>query len=232
MSPMTVMTTPQGSRPSTATGAPQVFSSGTPLRGNALSSRGSVSGTIVGRAGSRALAGSLPPATSSNSRLQSLTDEQKPAYMALVRRHNARLSDQQVEEIASALLGAGMQHNLDPRFLAAIVSVESGFNVNSTSSSGAQGLGQIMPFNSRTMGISDPYNPTQNIYGAAKMLRGHLDEFNRFGSRGPLLAVAAYNAGVNAVKRAGNNVPSGSQVQRYVWKVYDRYKEFAPDMFK
>lgn len=89
-----------------------------------------------------------------------------------------------------------------------------------------------MPFNSRSMGMTDPYNPTQSIYGMAKILRGHLDTFGKFGSRGPLLAVAAYNAGPNAVKRAGNNVPGGAQVQRYVWKVYYRYKEFAPDMFK
>ena len=46
-----------------------------------------------------------------------------------------------------------------------------------------------------------------------------------------LLAVAAYNAGSGAVRRAGYKVPGGSQVQRYVWKVYYRYKQFAPDMF-
>ena len=233
MSPMSVMTTQQGTRKSLSAPAPQIFNSGTPLRGNVLSSRGSVSGTVVGRAGSRAFTNSLPPASSSSaSRLRSLVDEQKPAYVGLVRRHNPRLTENQAEEIATALLSAGVQHNLDPRFLAAVVSVESSFNVNSTSRSGAQGLGQIMPFNSQSMGISNPYNPTQSIFGMAKILRGHLDTFGKFGSRGPLLAVAAYNAGPNAVKRAGNNVPGGAQVQRYVWKVYYRYKEFAPDMFK
>ena len=228
MSPMTTMTTPQGMRPQVAAPSPQVFSSGTPLRGNTTSS----GGTIVGRSASRALTNALPAAKSSDSRMQSLVDEQKPAYKALVRRHNARLTEDQVEEIASALLGAGVKNNLDPRFLAAIISVESDFDIKCTSSSGAQGLGQLMPFNSRDLGIRNPYNPTENIYGTAKLLRGHLDDFNRFGARGPLLAVAAYNAGPNAVKRAGNNVPSGAQVQRYVWKVYARYKEFAPDMFK
>lgn len=232
MSPMTTMTSPQGARPSVSAPSPQVFSSGTPLRGNVLSSRGMSSGVIVGRAGSRALTNSLPAATSSNSRVQSLIDEQKPAYMNLVRRHNARLNEQQVDEIATALLSAGVRHNLDPRFLAAIVSVESDFDVRCTSGSGAMGLGQLMPFNCRDLGIRDPFNPTENIYGTAKLLRGHLDDFSRFGARGPLLAVAAYNAGPNAVKRAGNNVPNGAQVQRYVWKVYARYKEFAPDMFK
>ncbi|HEY0072626.1 MAG TPA: lytic transglycosylase domain-containing protein, partial [Abditibacteriaceae bacterium] len=233
MSPMSVMTTADGKRNSLSAPAPQVFKSGTPLRGNVLSSRGSVSGTVVGRAGSRAFTNALPPAGgTSNSRLRSLVDEQKPAYINLVRRHNPRLTENQAEEIAAALLSAGVQHNLDPRFLAAVVSVESSFNINSTSRSGAQGLGQIMPFNSRSMGMTDPYNPTQSIYGMAKILRGHLDTFGKFGSRGPLLAVAAYNAGPNAVKRAGNNVPGGAQVQRYVWKVYYRYKEFAPDMFK
>jgi soluble lytic murein transglycosylase-like protein len=79
------------------------------------------------------------------------------------------------------------------------------------------GLGQIMPFNLKEAGITNAWNPRQNIFGAARLLRGHL---NTFGSRpdGTLLAVAAYNAGPNAVRRAGYKVPNGSQVQRYVWK--------------
>ena len=138
-----------------------------------------------------------------------------------------------MEELpASALISAGYQFKIDPRFLAAIIAVESDFDIYCRSSSGAMGLGQLMPFNVTDLRLSDPWNPTQNIFGTAKLLRGHLDDFSRFGVRGPLLAVAAYNAGPNAVKRAGNNVPNGSQVQRYVWKVYYRYKEFAPDMFR
>jgi soluble lytic murein transglycosylase-like protein len=157
-------------------------------------------------------------------------DSQKPAYEALVRRHNNKLSPAVVSEIAEALLRAGYKHNMDPRFLAAIIAVESDFDVHCLSRSGAMGLGQIMPFNLKEAQISNPWNPTENIFGTAKLLRGHLDSYkNR--SNGTLLAVAAYNAGPGAVRRAGYKVPNGSQVQRYVWKVYYRYKAFAPDMF-
>ena len=159
-----------------------------------------------------------------------LIENQKPAYEALVRRHNKKLRPEVVSEIAEALLRAGYKHNMDPRFLAAIIAVESNFNVNSLSSSGAMGLGQIMPFNLRSAGVKNPWNPTENIFGTARILRGNLNQYkNRPNST--LLAVAAYNAGSGAVRRAGYRVPNGQQVQRYVWKVHDRYKQFAPDMF-
>ena len=91
-----------------------------------------------------------------------------------------------------------------------------------------------MPFNIPEAGLkykSDAWDPTKNIFGTARLLRGHLNDFSDRPD-GTLLAVAAYNAGPNAVKRAGYKVPSGAQVQRYVWKVYYRYKEFAPELFR
>lgn len=156
--------------------------------------------------------------------------EQKPAYKNLVRRFNKKLSEAQVDEIAAAILRAGEESRLDPRFLAAIIAVESDFDIYCLSSSGAMGLGQLMPFNLKEAGITNAWNPTQNVIGTARLLRGHLDDYkNR--ADGTLLAVAAYNAGPGAVRRAGYKVPNGRQVQRYVWKVYYRYKEFAPDLF-
>lgn len=162
--------------------------------------------------------------------VDNIVDEQKPAYAAIVRKHNKKLRYQVVDEIAEALLRAGYKYQMDPRFLAAIIAVESDFDVNCLSGSGAMGLGQLMPFNLKEAGVQDPWNPTQNVFGTAKLLRGHLDDYkNR--PNGTLLAVAAYNAGPGAVRRAGYKVPNGAQVQRYVWKVYYRYKAFAPDMF-
>lgn len=159
-----------------------------------------------------------------------IVDSQKPVYEALVRRHNKKLKREVVSEIAEGVMRAGYKYNMDPRFLAALIAVESNFDPHCVSSSGAMGLGQIMPFNLKAAGISNPYSPTQNIFGTAKLLRGLLDSYkNR--SNGTLLAVAAYNAGSGAVRRAGYKVPNGQQVQRYVWKVHDRYKQFAPDMF-
>ncbi len=155
------------------------------------------------------------------------------AYKALALRFNPKLSQAQADEIARALLGAGYEQNMDPRFLAAIIAVESDFDIRCLSSSGAMGLGQLMPFNIPEAGLkykADAWDPTKNIFGTARLLRGHLNDFAGRPD-GTLLAVAAYNAGPNAVKRAGYKVPNGAQVQRYVWKVYYRYKEFAPELF-
>ncbi|MBV9468699.1 MAG: transglycosylase SLT domain-containing protein [Abitibacteriaceae bacterium] len=158
-------------------------------------------------------------------------EAQKPAYRALVQRCNPKLSAAQVDEIATALLTAGYENNIDPRFLAAIIAVESDFDIYCLSSSGAMGLGQLMPFNLPEAHITNAWNPTQNVIGMARLLRGHLNDY-RGRPNSTLLAVAAYNAGPGAVRRAGFQVPPGQQVQRYVWKVYYRYKAFAPDMFR
>lgn len=155
---------------------------------------------------------------------------QVPAYAEVVRRHNKKLKPEVVEEIATAILRAGFRYNMDPRFLAAIIAVESDFDVYCLSKSGAMGLGQLMPFNLKAAGVKNAWNPTENIMGTAKLLRGHLNEYKDH-PNSTLLAVAAYNAGPGAVRRAGYKVPNGAQVQRHVWKVYYRYKAFAPDLF-
>ena len=155
---------------------------------------------------------------------------QKAAYAQMIQNTNKKLKPSQANEIAEAILRAGLKYQMDPRFLAAIIGVESDYDISCLSSSGAMGLGQLMPFNLKEAGVTDPWNPTQNVLGTAKLLRGHLDDYkNR--PNGTLLAVAAYNAGPGAVKRAGYQVPNGAQVRRYVWKVYYRYKALAPDMF-
>ena len=181
----------------------------------------------------KTIAPSPPPAAvkSNPAATLDLIVQQKPAYMNIVRRYNSRLSDSVIEEVATALLTYGYKHRLDPRFLASVVAVESKFDPLAMSPSGAMGLGQLMPFKASELKVN-PFSPSQNIEGMARTLRMHLDTFSRFGERGPLLAVAAYNAGPNAVKRAGNNVPPTEQVQKYVWKVYFAYKSLAPDMFK
>ena len=156
---------------------------------------------------------------------------QKSFFTDTARRTNKKLTLAQAREIGNAIVDAGRANGIDPRFLASIIRVESDFNIYCLSHSGAMGLGQIMPFNLKEAGITNAWNPTQNIHGTARLLRGHLNDY-RNRADGTLLAVAAYNAGPGAVRRAGYKVPNGAQVQRYVWKVYYQYKAFAPDMFK
>ena len=73
-----------------------------------------------------------------------------------MRRYNKKLRPEQVDEIATALLKCGYGYNIDPRFLAAIIAVESDFDIYCLSESGAMGLGQLMPFNVKEAGIANP----------------------------------------------------------------------------
>ena len=137
-------------------------------------------------------------------------DQQMPAYRAMVKRFNPRLTPDLVDKIALALLQAGTANGMDPRFLAAIISVESDFDIYCRSDSGAMGLGQLMPFNLSEAHITNAWDPVQNVWGTARLLRGHLNDY-RNRADGTLLAVAAYNAGPGAVRRAGYRVPTAAR---------------------
>lgn len=105
---------------------------------------------------------------------------------------------------------------VDVNLLKAVAKVESNFNPDSVSSSGAMGIMQLMPFTAESYGVDDPYDPLQNITGGAKLLAGLLNDYNG----NVTLALAAYNAGSGAVNRSGG-VPDTQQVQRYIKKVND-----------
>lgn len=109
------------------------------------------------------------------------------------------------------------QYNVDPNLIAAIIANESGFDSNATSSVGAQGLMQLMPETAAGLGVSDAYDAAQNIRAGTRYLRKLLD---RFGSTE--LAVAAYNAGPDAVRRYGG-VPPYAETQGYVRSVLAIY---------
>ena len=94
----------------------------------------------------------------------------------------------------------------------AVAKAESDFNPRCVSSAGAQGMMQLMPSNSRRLGV-DPFDPAQAVDGAARMLAGHKREFGSWD-----LALAAYNAGGPRVRRHGG-VPPIRETQNYVKKV-------------
>ena len=157
------------------------------------------------------------------------SDFHRANYRNFIRRANPRISAPLADTIAAAILSASQAQNLDPRFLCAVVQVESTFDPTCLSSSGAMGLGQLMPFNLKPLGVQNAWDPMQNLHGAAKLLRRNLDTYAAQ-KDGTLLAVAAYHAGVGAVNRAGMKVPKAT-TQRYVWKVYYAYRALAPELF-
>ena len=110
------------------------------------------------------------------------------------------------------------KNGLDENF---VINQESGFNPNATSHCGAMGLMQLMPSTAQGLGVTNAYDVEQNIEGGTKYLKGLMDRFNNDKS----LALAAYNAGPNAVKKYGG-IPPYAETQRYVKNVLSKYDTY------
>jgi soluble lytic murein transglycosylase-like protein len=105
--------------------------------------------------------------------------------------------------------------------LRAVCHSESGFNPYAVSSAGAQGLMQLMPFVSTQFGVLDPYDPRDNIFGGARLLKWLLDRFG-----GDLvLTIASYHAGAGAVEKAGG-IPPIESTRVYLVMVLSRYYKY------
>jgi soluble lytic murein transglycosylase-like protein len=115
---------------------------------------------------------------------------------------------------ATQIDAAAQKYGVDPALLRGLIKQESGFNPNAGSSAGAQGLTQLMPGTARSLGCTNPLDPTQSIDAGAKYLRQQLDAFGGDVRK----ALAAYNAGPGAVQRYGG-VPPYGETQNYVQKV-------------
>lgn len=110
------------------------------------------------------------------------------------------------------------QAALDPELVDAVIQVESEYNPGAVSPKGAMGLMQLIPATARRFGVADPFDPVENLKGGTAYLRYLLDVF---GGDVPL-ALAAYNAGENAVRRS-NGIPPFEETQGYVRKVTALY---------
>lgn len=111
------------------------------------------------------------------------------------------------------------KYGLDSDFVKAVVKQESGFNEKATSKCGAMGLMQLMPGTAKALNVNDPYNARDNIEGGVKYLKGLMDRFG-----GDMkLALAAYNAGPNAVKKY-NGIPPYNETQNYVKNIMSMYQ--------
>lgn len=134
-----------------------------------------------------------------------------------------RLSQTQIQElmprINSAIEESSAKYELDPRLIRAVIKEESGFQPFALSTSGAMGLMQLMPGTASGLGVTDSYNIEQNIMGGTKYLYYQLKEFDN----NLELALAAYNAGPNAVKKH-IGIPPYQQTQNYVKKVLSSYE--------
>jgi soluble lytic murein transglycosylase-like protein len=115
---------------------------------------------------------------------------------------------------------AARRHDVDPKLIKAVIRTESNFNPNAVSGAGAKGLMQIMDFNSRAMGVTNPFDPAQNIDAGARMLKGHVARYGELPK-----ALAAYNAGGPTVDKYGG-VPPFRETQTYVTRVLDALRGY------
>lgn len=138
------------------------------------------------------------------------------AALAAMKRRRDALSPL-IEEAANA-------HQLRPALVHAVIRAESAYRADAVSSKGAVGLMQLMPATAARYGVSDRHDPEQNLRGGSAYLRDLLVLFDH----DLQLALAAYNAGENAVIRYGNAIPPYRETQNYVRKVIRFYRDQLP----
>ncbi len=141
------------------------------------------------------------------------------------RKDNAAAASAAIDpaQYAEIIAEASRNARVPPELISAVIVVESGYNPNAVSKKGARGLMQLMPETAKRFSAGDILNPRDNVLAGAKYLRFLLDLF-----RDDIeLALAAYNAGENAVIRAGYHVPAYAETQSYVPMVMAHYRRLS-----
>ena len=122
-------------------------------------------------------------------------------------------------DVDNYIVESGKRNSVDPLLLYSIMHQESSFKARAMSNKGARGLMQLMPFTASRFGVTNIWDPKQNIEGGARYMRFLLNLFN-----GDVrLALAGYNAGEGAVMKYGYQVPPYSETREYVRRIGNRY---------
>ena len=127
-----------------------------------------------------------------------------------------------VQRYSPIIETASRAYGVDTALVHAVISAESAYNPYATSRTGAMGIMQLMPDTAKRYGVRNAMDPIDNIHGGVHYLRDLLVMFNG----NVELAVAAYNAGENAVIRYGNKIPPYAETVHYVPKVLGYYRRF------
>jgi len=123
------------------------------------------------------------------------------------------------QKFTEVINAAAFRHQVDPKLVHAVIQTESAYNANAVSRVGAVGLMQLMPDTARRYGVTDRHDPDQNVDGGTHYLRDLIQMF----SPNLALAVAAYNAGENAVIKYNYSIPPYPETRNYVKQVLAAY---------
>ena len=129
--------------------------------------------------------------------------------------------------IDSYIVDSSRRYGIDPLLIYSQMHQESSFKLTATSNKGASGLMQLMPATARRLGVTNIYDPKQNIDGGVKYMRMLLDMFGQDVN----LALAGYNAGEGAVMKYGNQIPPYNETQEYVRRISARYSSISDGSF-
>jgi hypothetical protein len=130
------------------------------------------------------------------------------------------------QEIDVAIVQAASRHNVDANLVRSVVKVESNYNPNAVSRKGAMGLMQLMPGTARSLNVTNPFDPAQNVDAGVRHLKRLLESYGG----NVQLSLAAYNAGSAAVARSAG-IPRFAETRNYVRRITNLYYGSAPGSF-
>lgn len=128
---------------------------------------------------------------------------------------------QYIKEYEGIIAQASRRFKVDPSLVKALIKAESDFDNRAVSDKGAQGLMQLMPETANAMEVANPFSPEENIFGGTRYFSLLLDRFKN----DKILALAAYNAGPEAVETYGG-IPPFPETKSFVAKVLDYYERY------
>jgi soluble lytic murein transglycosylase-like protein len=148
-------------------------------------------------------------------------DIQKDAGYKLYLRTPKKRASQYIKEYEGIIVQASRRFKVDPSLVKALIKAESDFDHRAVSYKGAQGLMQLMPETANAMEVANPFSPEENIFGGTRYFSLLLERFEN----DKILALAAYNAGPEAVESYGG-IPPFPETESFVAKVLDYYKKY------
>lgn len=142
-------------------------------------------------------------------------------YPSILKYVSQYRQEDEAKVITSSIVRYAKDYDVNPKLVAALMARESRFNPKAVSSSGAVGLGQLLPSTCTTVGISDPYDIEQNAKGTARYMKYLLDRFEKYNQR-VQFALAGYLEGPNAVER---QLGYKSHTGAYIKDILDVYNK-------